>query len=347
MEMLITQNPDLDSFGYILCASSNDIPTPRIDGHVVFNPDLSTYDGGDGSSTWMNYPGVPSNNQGVWGNCFDPEDPNYIWAAGQSGSINIMRGQWNASTLVDATNAIADLTNARDVAVAIEGSSKYAYVTRGSAQIQKCDVTANTVATSPAPFNILNLADTTRYSKAVDFDAAGNLYWTSRRTNSTTGDGGMIYRWDKSQIEGVAAGTLTEANATWAVTVATNGSNTEGVAITPDGNVYCAHPNEYSAGNDGSVRGIYLVGNTSQATNVKQLTVSDRVYQLYDSGETFTYFAFSIAADYAGNLYWADRVNEQIRCISPGGTTSVSVLAPTSQSLFVGVVSARNWILYE
>jgi len=106
-------------------------------------------------------------------------------------------------------------------------------------------------------------------------------------------------------------------------------------------------PNEDGVGNDGSVRGIYLVGNTSQATNVKQLTVSDRVYQLYDSGETFTYFAFSIAADYAGNIYWTGRSREHIRCYSPGGTTSVGVLGPTSQTFFVAVVSALNWILYE
>ena len=133
-----------------------------------------------------------------------------------------MRAKWNASTLVDVTNAISDLDNARDIAVAIEGSSKYAYVPKSLAEIWKCDVSGDTVAVSPAPFNILGLSDSTRYSKAVNFDAAGNLYWTSRFNDDVSGDGGMVYRWDKSQIEGASAGALTEANATWAITPPTN-----------------------------------------------------------------------------------------------------------------------------
>jgi hypothetical protein len=346
MEMLITHNPDLDSFGYILCSTS--YSTPRIDGHVVFNPDLSCYDGGDGSSTWLNFPGTPSNNQGVWGNCFDPQDPNDVWVVGQDETVPpiiVMRGRWNASTLTDVTNTNTGLIDARDVAVAIEGSSKYAYITRGYAEIWKCDVTNNVVETTPAPFNILNLSDVNRYSKGVDLDENGNLYWSSRCNETTNYTGGAIYRWDRTQIEGVAPAALTEANATWNIQFPTGAVNVEGIAIDRNGDVYAACASETAA--DGSLRGIYLIGNVSQGSNNKTLTTSDRVYALYDTGQTFSGFGFAIAADYAGNICWVDRGNEQIRCVSPGGTTSVSVLGPTSQSFFVGIVSARNWILYE
>ncbi len=97
---------------------------------------------------------------------------------------------------------------------------------------------------------------------------------------------------------------------------------------------------------DGSVRGIYYCDNASTASNIKTLTVSDRIVQTYTPGIASAY-AVGITSDYAGNIYWTGRTAEQIRCYSPGGTTSVGALAPTSQTFFVGIVSARNWILYE
>jgi len=297
----------------------------------------------------MNYPGTPSNNQGVWGSCFDPEDPNYVWVAGQDEGtppIAIMRGKWNATTLTDVTNGQgASLIDARDIVVAIEGSSKYAYVTRGNADIWKCDVTNNIIAASPAPFNIQGLSDTARYSKGVELDSAGNLYWASRRNEATNHTGGAIYRWDKSQIEGVAAGALTEANATWDVQFPSGTASVEGVAIDLDGNVYAACASE-TAG-DGSVRGIYLIGNVSSATNSKTLSASTDRVVAYPTDLEPSGYGHGIGVDYAGNLYMTDRGNEQVRAYGPQGTTSIDVLAPTSQTFFVGVVSARNWILYE
>ena len=202
------------------------------------------------------------------------------------------------------------------------------------------------MAASPAPFNILGISDTNHYPKGVDFDSNGNLYWTRRYTDTSSGDGGAVYRWDKSQIEGAAQGALTEANATWAVAAPANGSNMEGVAITPNGDVYIAINNEDALGNDGSVRGIYYCGNASTASNIKTLQASDKVVASYSPHLTSGY-GLAVAADYAGNIFWVDRSREQIRCYSPGGTTSVGVLARTSQTFFVGIVSARNLILYE
>lgn len=339
MEWLISKNPDLDSFGYFLVSTS--YSTPRIDGHVVFNPDLSVYDGVDGQTTWANFPATPANNTSVWGNDFDPEDPNYIWVCGQSGANNIMYGRWNDLTLTDVTNGVALIANARDIAVVVEGSNKYAYVALGNSTVYKADVTNNVVVADPAPVNILGLADAGRYSKGVDFDAAGNLYWTTRFNNSSTGAGGAVYRWDAAQVQAAGAGALTEANASWEVTFPTGASNMEGIAIGPDGSVYAAVINEggLDPTNDGSLRGIYLIGNVSEATNRKQLTLADRIVPFYGTSSFFSGYGLGIAADYAGNLYFADRNQEHVRGFSPGGNTAIAVTAPLSQNIKIETIS--------
>jgi hypothetical protein len=342
MEWLIDLNPDNDSFGYIMVGSSNNLPQPPIHGLAVFNPDLSTADGGDGSTTYMNY--TPDDIAGaytsIWGLCFDPDDPTKVWVAGQDPPANVMLGTWNGSTVTDVDNGNTNLLLARGIAVRKEGAKKYAYITQGTALLWKCEVTNNLVESS---VNIFNLSDVGRYSKCADFDSNGNLYFSSRRNNAD-GTGGAIFRWDASVIEAASEGSLTEANASWNVQFPTGALDVEGVAIGRDGNVYAACCTESAA--DGSVRGIYLIGNVSQASNNKTLTTSDRVVA-YPVDLAPSPYGHGIGVDYAGNLYITDRVAQQVRCYSPGGTTSVSALGPTSQSFFVGIVSARNWILYE
>lgn len=346
MEFLIQADTNKEGFGYILVSTS--YVTPRVDGHVVFNPDLSCYDGGNGQTTWLNYPGTSANNQGVWGNCFDPDDSDYVWVCGQSSTTNVMYGKWNDTTLVDKTGAATtEMANARDIFVRKEGGTKYAYVTKGSSILYKCTLDASNIVQA-SPVNIFGLTDTLRYGKGVDFDASGNLYWTSRYNNSTSGNGGAVFRWDKAQIEGATVGSLTEANATWAVNMP--GSNAEGVAITPNGNVYACVVNEDPT-NDGSLRGIYLIGNVSTPTIAKDLTVTDRVYAFYgtDFATALSGFGIGLGSDIAGNIYFSDRGQEQVRCIGPGGTTNVAVVAPTSQNFEIvfGSLAVKNWAIYE
>jgi hypothetical protein len=346
-EWLISKNTELDSFGYLLVSTSYTVPP--FFGHVVFNPDLSCYDGGNGQTTWLNFPGTPASatTTAVWGNCFDPDDPNYVWVCGQTGSTNVFYAKWNDATLVDKTGgATAELANARDISVRKEGATKYAYVTNGNSTLYKCTLDASNIVQA-SPVNIFGLTDTLRYGKGVDFDSNGNLYWTSRYNNSTSGNGGAVYRWDKSQVEAATAGSLTEANATWEVFIP--GSNSEGAAITPDGNVYAGCTNEDPA-NDGSLRGIYLIGNISSATNKKTLTVSDRIYPFYGTDYASAFSAlFGISSDCAGNLYVTDTLAEQVRCIGPGGTTNVAVVAPSSQNVEIvaGSLAVKNWAIYE
>jgi len=352
MESLITHNMDSDAFGFILTSTS--FSPPRIDGHVVFNPDLSTYNGGDGQSTWLNLPVTATLNTAVWGNCFDPDDDDYVWVCGQNAANNVLYGKWNDVTLQDVTNADANMANARDIAVAMIGTSKYAFIAKGNAAVWVADVTAGSVAASPVSKNILALTKTTLYSKGVDFDANGNLYWSSRYdTAFTSGQDAVVYRWDAAQVADAVtgSGTLTEANATWEVTFPTGSTNGEGIAIGPDGSVYACIVNEgaLASPNDGSLRGIYIIGNVSDATNKKQTAISDRIYAFYGTTSIFSGYGLGIASDIAGNLYYADRNQEQIRAIGPEGITSVAIIAPLSQTIEVQStpLAARIWTLYE
>ena len=146
-------------------------------------------------------------------------------------------------------------------------------------------------------------------------------------------------------MQAATADSLTEANATWDVQFPSGAASVEGVAIDRDGNVYAACASETAA--DGSVRGIYLIGNVSSATNSKTLSASTDRVVAYPTDLEPPGWGHGIGVDYAGNLYMTDRGDQQVRAYGPQGTTSVGVLGPTSQTFFVGLVSARNWILYE
>lgn len=352
MEFLIQSDPTKDAFGYVIVSAA--YATPQVTGHVVFNPDLSCFDGGTGQNTWLNYPGSPTTiSTCVWGNCFDPDDSDYVWVCGQNSTVNVMFAKWDDLTLTDRTNSVTALGSARDICVVKEGSTKYAYVALGSSTVFKAAIDAtNNLVPSPAPINIIGTTITTLYSKGVDFDSEGNLYWTVRYdTTQTSGAGCVVYRWDAATVQSATAASLTDANATWIVTFPTGATNAEGITITPDGNVYAAIVNEgaLSPVNDGTLRGIYLLGNKSLASNVKQLTATDRVYAFFGTTSIFSGYGLGIMTDYAGNIYWADRNQEQVRCVSPGGTTSIPVVAPDSQTFDIEdlPLNAKNWVIYE
>ena len=116
------------------------------------------------------------------------------------------------------------------------------------------------------------------------------------------------------------------------------------VAIARDGSVYASVQSDTTAG---TVKGVYLVGNVSSATNIKTLTTGDRIIA-FPLAFTPSAYAHCLGVDYAGNVLFADRSNEQIRCWGPQGNTSIEVGAPLSQDIEIAkLVSAKNWALYE
>jgi hypothetical protein len=347
MEMVIPNNPDKDSFGYILASTGASV-VPRIHGHVVFNPDLSLTNGGDGQDLWMEYPGTPLDVDYTlcWGNCSDPDDADYMWVAGQSFAPQtsvVMYGKYNDEIATEATNGITVLDGARDIAVCNESSTKYAYVAQGTNVLFKVTISGNLLTGTPV--DILECTNIGRYSKGVDVDSDGNLYYSSRRDNSG-GTNGAIYRWSAATAQAATAGSLNEANSDWDIQFPVGTLNVEGVAFDPSGNVY-----GIAAGDsDGSIRGIYLLGNKSLTSNKKTLTTGDRIIPFTDY--SWSTYGCSVQSDYAGNLIAVNRTNEEIRAYTPGGTSNVPITAPASQNFEVEApppppLAARNWELYE
>lgn len=346
MEIVIPNDPTKDSFGYVLCSTSANLD-PQNHGLVVFNPDLSCEDGSDGQNMWLKYP-LPFNTGVdytiVWGTCLDPDDADHIWIAGQSVGTEkeVLYGKYNDAYATDAVGGVAGLDNARDIAVDKEGGTKYAYLAMGTNVLNKVAISGNQLTGSPT--DILECADVLRYSKSVDFDASGNLYWTSR-SNATGYVGGAIYRWSAATVAAAGAASLNESNAQWDIQFPTGAAAVEGIAITLSGNVYASVMRDTG---DGAVRGIYLLGNTSTSSNIKTLSSGDRIIAPFYAND-LSYYGNGIQADYAGNIYFTDRSDEQIREYGPGGTTSVPIVAPNSQTIEIVSLplSAHNWAIYE
>jgi len=352
MEMYIPSDPTKDSFGYILCSTSaNSANPPSIHGHAVFNPDLSCANGGDGQTLWMKFPVTPPATYYTtcWGNCPDPDNADYMWVEGQNPTIRVvMYGKYNDATSVDVTGGVTGLNSSRDIAVDKESGVKYAYIAGYAAStIFKVTISGN--ALSGTATNILSMADTALSNKGVDFDSSGNLYYSVRSNEATTYTGGKVFRWSAAQVASAGAGSLNEANAQWNITFPTNAQNVEGVGISPAGDVYAAVAG--IALDDGTIRGIYYIGNASTVTLTKTLDKTvDRIvpFQTYNASQVSGY-ALGVAADYAGNVLFVDRTHEQIREYGPGGTSSKAVVAPNSQTFEIVSLplSAHNWAIYE
>jgi hypothetical protein len=169
----------------------------------------------------------------------------------------------------------------------------------------------------------------------------------SRYTNSTTGDGGILLRWDRAATLG-ATPALTEASATWKMSAATGMLNMHGPAISlVDGNVYVLFTHSTSTNVN---NGVYLVGNVSAATLTKTLAPADRVVDtttVNGTGWATSNTYATVKCDAVGNFVIMDRSQEQVRMYTPGGTSAITTPAPTSQALTITPASGvEDWGVY-
>jgi hypothetical protein len=307
---------------------------------------------------WLKYGGTPVlgvDYSIVWGNCVDPDDSDYIWVAGQSvlathGGYMVMYGKYNDDKAADACGGFSVLDNARDIAVVKEGGIKYAYIAQGTNILWKSAITGNSL--SGTPVDILECVNIGLYSKGVDADSAGNIYWSVRRDNSS-GTNGAIYRWSAATVQAATAGSLNEANSDWDIQFPVGSLSVEGVAITPSGDVFASVYGD----SDGTLIGIYYLGNSSTTPNKKTLAPSDRIIAYgYDPvNYAQSSYGNGIQADYAGNVLRVNRSVEEIRAYSPGGQTNIPIVAPASQNFEITLpptptpppLAATIWSLYE
>ncbi len=340
---VITRNTDSPAFGYALGITSY-LTVPPHAAAVVFDSDLSISAGDDGfaSRKLKGFgDGVAiTNNTAFWDAAIDPDDPTRVWATGQGG----IGPETTATGLMTASPILSDnLVDAdpfdraggilpRGLDVRTIGGIKYAFLTGGSGIINRVVIDGTNTVTNVAAVDILGVSAV--YSRDVRFDAAGNLYYTTRDVA-----GGNIYRWDAALVASAVADSLTPSNASWTITGTATAANMMGVAIGPDGSVYTLSVT-------GTDRGIYLVGNTSAPTLTKTLALADRVVDYVAIPWQPSTAGGRIAVDIAGNVYATDNSVEQARAFGPGGNTSQIVVAPSSETFTVTAANVSGWDLY-
>ncbi|MGI8907631.1 MAG: FlgD immunoglobulin-like domain containing protein [Candidatus Sumerlaeaceae bacterium] len=351
ISMLIQPAQTSDNFGKVVCLTGNTqtIATNPCQAGITLNGALLTTDGTNGYASRLLRgdldPAIGNSGSEVdyWGACFDPTTTEGIWIASQAGAN---KGFYAANSVADATTRLADPTNItggfpRSVAVRTEGANKFAFFASGTNTINKIQIDSVSGNLTGAATNIVSFADINRYGRKVKSDSAGNLYYGSRR-NVSAGTGGALYRWSAAKVSAAPGTLLNEANADWNIQLPAASTNLSGPAITPAGDVYVYVCSD----------GIYTVGNASTATLSKTLGAADLVVPLVISNNTF---GNDIESDPAGNIIvnaigTTAVANSQagfVRGFSPGGNSSMTVTAPSSQAINIAPTAAEDWALFR
>ena len=222
---------DLDTYGTIL------VPSAYSGGGyaacIVFQPDLDTLSGDGFDSRVLRHPndgGTPGNGA-IWGIDYLP-DSNIVLGCGQDTYWYIC-GEETVTDASDASNGQTLLTSPRDVEVVDEGGQLWAYSCTGNSVIDKFKINSAGIAQATS-VNVLSAASlgATLYSKDIEFDSAGNMYWVSRD--------GYLYRWSSTLVQDVTASTsapILGASAEWVVDVTpglTNATRLMGCTIVGD-----------------------------------------------------------------------------------------------------------------
>jgi hypothetical protein len=340
--LFITQT-DSDLFGLSFSISSWHIPVAWAG--IRFNSDMSTVEG-DGyadrilKATPLETKTGPTSGDSydLWGAAIDPDgDRVYVVGQDQDVGYRIWQGSLSApAEIVDADPPGLYTSFPREIVISQEGINKYAYITQAGT-ISKTALNAANGEVLSAPVVITSFSGT-RYSKGLALDAQGNLYYTSAGSSNVDGSGGILLRWNASQVAGATpAEPLTEANAVWQVTYSTEMLHMNSVTITPNGQVYTV----FAAGTGA---GIYNVANISQGAVVKTLNLADRVVDITELGGLNT-LSTGLRSDPVGNLAVFDRNLEQIRLYGPSGNNANSIVAPPSQT-FTVTSAVDSWSLY-
>lgn len=340
----VPRNQNLDDFGMILLPSSETDFSTAHAAVVPLNSDLSTAAGDGFASRVLRHPasdgaGTVGSFQDVWGITPDPLNPGSYFISGQATSArtNLIYGSIEDTIAQDPNPTNFDLGGPRAVAVIADGSDRFAFFTSGTGIFRYPINADNTIdvsgGTSP------DLLERSDYSKYVYFDSAGNLYWTSRD--------GFVHRWDNSVVLGATtADSLTAANASWTVEV----PGAQEVTEMPNGDIIVIGTRA-AGGTPNDTIALYNIGNVADANVTSTLALGDAFFTIeLDTGVSANTYAAGVDADAFGNIYigMANQLFGAI-AISPGGETSTTVNAPTSQAFDVILETSadRDWLLYQ
>jgi hypothetical protein len=304
-------------------------------GGILLGMDLAPLYG-DGSTPIVGKNPAPSSlSFATWKVAQDPIDPNLIWWGGQAGTSPGPRiGHFNTNSLdpadiqefSDVSWTTSDFP--RTVAVTTDSGSgdRVVYWGGGNNGIFRLttDAAFPYLTTASELITSGNLdGSASNYVQDLKFDAAGNIYLLTRNQTADLAGEGRLFRWNQTDLEAAPGVPLTEANAAWIVRVPATTSLLTALHIDDNtGNVYVS-------ATAGTPRGVFIAGNTADATLASTpytLTVGDQILD-FDNPVQFPagYTASSstggkgqgLFTDLYGNLYLAHRPNEEIYSFSP------------------------------
>lgn len=339
----VPRDQDSDDFGKILLPTSETAFSIAHAAVVPLRTDLSTFSGDGLSDRVLRHPqsdgiGVVGSFQDVWGITPDPLNPGNYFLSGQATTArtNLIYGSTADTVALDPNPTNQDLGGPRSVAILLDGTDRYAYFS-GTGIFRYPINPDNTLdVSSGAPVNLTTL---TQYSKYVYFDSAGNLYWASRD--------GVVHRWDNATVlASTTADSLTDTNASWTVDV----PGAQEVTEMPNGDIVVVATRAAGGSPDDTIA-LYNIGNVSDGTVNSTLTLVDAFMEIQlDTAVSGNTYAVGVDADAFGNIYiaMANLLFGAI-AVSPGGETTTTVTAPSSQAFGVILETSadENWSLYQ
>ena len=325
---------DRDTFGTILVPSCYSAHA----GCIVLQPDLSPVTGDGYDSRVFRHPndgGAPGNGA-IWGLDYLP-DSDVLIGCGQD-TYWYIAGTETDTNASDASNGQTLLTSPRDVEVVDEDGQLWAYSCGSSSVIDKFKINSAGIAQATS-VNVLSPTSmgASYYSKDLEFDAAGNMYWVSRD--------GYLYRWSSALVKDVTdalSAQVISASADWVVDVTTALTNRRCLGCTIVGDMVYLGAADAATSTNFS---LYEVGNVGTSSLTKTITSTDQVFIASDNLANGTYG--NIDTDPVGNLITHNRAPEEIWLLTPGGETVITTIAPLSQTFDITpYTSVRNWNNY-
>ncbi len=315
-DIIVPQVTTADSFGFIITPHGyGSAPASPEVGLAFLQPDLEPFAGdGGGVNLRMRNNNQPGNTTVPWWNGdMDPVDPEMIWISGQSPGHVVGVGRVAGGSITDISASAAVAWNSaavlpRGIAVRQFGGTRFGYVMNGNSISRYELAAAFPHAFTGAQVNI-NGGTAVRYAQDIEFDTAGNLYFLSRSAVAALSE---LWRWSAADVQSAAAGSLTEANAQWRVVLPAADYN----SIIVDRSTGYAHSgNVYVHNNNGTPRGVWLVGKASTSTigtgeephvlDGSALFIDGLDTNFFDPNYGTAQLTGGIETDWLGNLYMA------------------------------------------
>lgn len=305
---------------------------------ILLRGDLQPLSGNGYDNRVLRHPIEPDGSGASWGSDILPDSDVFSLCGQASSGLYHTAGDGQDISAVDATGGFTLLGSPRSCSVLDEDGQLWKYMVAGTSVIDKVRIGTDAIATSDS-INVMSGASLglSLYSKDVQFDSEGNLYWVSRDSR--------LFRWSNAAVKAIKTASdakLTSGGAQWDISLdlALPCRRTLGVGFSL-GKVYLLAVDASTPTNCV----IYEVGDVTNASlGAKTLVAGDIAFNAGKRLTDGTYCALS--TDAVGNFVINNRSWETISLLTPGGETLITTTAPASQNMDIGYSSVRDWSLF-